>query len=75
MKETLDAIYENGLLRPLRKLDAVEEGQRLRLTLEIAEEDEGKRHRLSDLAGCLSTSARFSQDPVEAQRKLRDEWS
>ena len=82
MKETLDAIYENGVLRPLGKLD-VAEGQRLRIILETMKDEddrsikdkEKKRHRFSDLAGCLSTSARFSRDPVDVHRELRNEWS
>ena len=36
MKETIEAIYENGLLRPLRKLRALE-GQRIRLIVESLE--------------------------------------
>jgi predicted DNA-binding antitoxin AbrB/MazE fold protein len=39
MKETIEAIYENGLLRPLRKLRILE-GQRIRLTVESLETGE-----------------------------------
>ena len=82
MKETLDAIYENGVIRPLSKLDATE-GQRLRIILETTKDEddrsikgkEKKRYSFSDLAGCLSASARFSRDPVKVQRMLRDEWA
>ena len=33
MKETVDAVYENGVLRPLRKL-SMHEGQRIRIIVE-----------------------------------------
>lgn len=81
MKETIEAIYENGVLRPLRKLDVLE-GQRIRVTVETSDEErvetDGSVHScsdLSDLAGCLISSPRFSADPVAVQREVRDEWS
>ncbi|MCK9462261.1 MAG: antitoxin family protein [Proteobacteria bacterium] len=39
MRETIDAIYENGVLRPLHKL-SMTEGQRIRIVLERASKDE-----------------------------------
>ena len=81
MRETIDAIYENGVLRPLHKLSMLE-GQRIRIVVEndtTADQagvaDEEDRYDLSELAGCLSSSPRFSADPVAAQKELRDEWS
>jgi predicted DNA-binding antitoxin AbrB/MazE fold protein len=35
MKETIDVIFENGLLRPLRKLSFVE-GRKIRITLDAS---------------------------------------
>lgn len=81
MKVTIDAIYENGVLRPLRKLRAAE-GQRLRLTVEPTGDEpadevtvDARRYDLKGLAGCLSSHPRFATDPVGVQRELRDEWS
>ena len=77
MKETIDAVYENGLLRPLKKLSMID-GQRIRLVLERDDSDaETGRERspLSAFAGCLKSSPRFSTDPLEAQKRLRDEWN
>jgi predicted DNA-binding antitoxin AbrB/MazE fold protein len=77
MKETIDAIYENGVLRPLRKL-AMHEGQRVRLSMESKSDGEASAkavYDFSELAGCLRSSPRFSADPVVAQKELRDEWS
>jgi predicted DNA-binding antitoxin AbrB/MazE fold protein len=34
MVKTIDAVYENGVLRPLEKLD-LKESQRLKLTFEV----------------------------------------
>ena len=39
MKETIDAIYENGVLRPLRKLHILD-GKRIRVTVETENEDD-----------------------------------
>ena len=82
MKETLDAIYENGVLRPLSKL-SFPNGRRLRITLETESDDTGDATAdlentsldVAHLAGSLKDSPRFSSDPVTIQRKLRDEWS
>ena len=76
MKETIEAIYENGLLRPLRKL-RIHEGQRILLTVEkdekqpavVCEAGKTKRYDFSDLIGKLS----WQGDPVAEQRALRDE--
>jgi predicted DNA-binding antitoxin AbrB/MazE fold protein len=78
MKQTMDAIYENGLLRPLRKIEATE-GQRIRVTVETADDgpagtdgsDGQKHHDFSDLAGKL----KWEGDSLDVQRKLRDEWA
>jgi predicted DNA-binding antitoxin AbrB/MazE fold protein len=81
MKETVEAVYENGLLRPLRRLQMLE-GQRIRVTLEdggnhddASPKGSKGRYDFSDLAGCLSSSPRFSADPVATQKELRNEWS
>ena len=39
MKDTLYAIFENGLFRPLKKL-SIPEGRKIRLTVETQREDE-----------------------------------
>jgi predicted DNA-binding antitoxin AbrB/MazE fold protein len=77
MKQTTEAIYENGLLRPLRKIE-VAEGQMVRVTVETADDEPAgadggggqERYDFSDLAGRL----KWEGDPLETQRKLRDEW-
>ena len=70
MKETFEAVYERGVLRPLRPLGA-REGQRLRVSIEP---EPGEVDRipcdLTDLVGRLT----WRGDPVDEQRKLRDEW-
>ncbi len=81
MKETLDAIYENGVLKPLREL-SLRDGRKLRITLEsqpeddIAppSEDEKTNGDVTHLAGSLKGSPRFKLDPLEIQKSLRDEW-
>jgi predicted DNA-binding antitoxin AbrB/MazE fold protein len=82
MKETVDAIYENGVLRPLKRL-SLQNGRKLRITFEspadeAAVEDNDGEDAVLDivrLAGSLSGSPRFSDDPLTLQKKMRDEWS
>ena len=77
MKESFEAIYENGVLRPLSKL-SVPEGQKIRLTLEAEKSrtspspgDGEARYDFSDLVGKLS----WRRDAVEEQRRIRNEWA
>lgn len=79
MKETLEAIYENGVLRLFKRL-ALPEGKRIVVTLESTpggprDRSENEEYDFSGLAGSLKKSPRFGGDPVETQKKLRDEWS
>jgi hypothetical protein len=76
MKETFDAIYENGVLRPLRNLPA-REGQRVRVSLEddlqAASGGDGPSrgsYDFSDLIGRLV----WRGDPLAEQKRIRDEW-
>ena len=81
MKETIDAIYENGLIRPLRKL-SISEGRKIRVTLDTPDEGqaaepvegEPSKLNLENLVGSLKDSPRFGADPVTLQKTLRDEW-
>lgn len=78
MKETIEAIYENGVLRLLKKL-SVPEGRRIRITLESLTEDGANdsppsgeaRYDFSDLMGRLS----WKGNALKEQRRLRNDWS
>jgi predicted DNA-binding antitoxin AbrB/MazE fold protein len=79
MKETLDAIYENGVLIPMKKL-SLPDGRKLRITLETNEDDEkaagnAEDADLSHLAGSLKGSPLFEDNPLAIQKRLRDEWT
>jgi len=61
MTKTIDAIYENGVLRPVEPLQSFAEGRRLRVTIDDQETEAapgdslpGDRHSIFDLAGTLS---------------------
>jgi predicted DNA-binding antitoxin AbrB/MazE fold protein len=72
MRQVIEAIFENGLLKPLRKLH-LPEGRHVNVILETDEDsaaDAGGSYNFSDLAGKLS----WNGDAVEAQRRIRDEW-
>ncbi|MFO8071807.1 MAG: antitoxin family protein [Polyangia bacterium] len=68
MKETFDAIYENGVLRPLRRL-SMSEGRRIRLVIEQDEPDESAEPEGIDSAwlGAVSRNPAFAflSDPEE----------
>ena len=75
MKETIDAIYENGVLRPLRKL-AMHEGQRIRIIVErgakdgSSDADEAEREWLRAIA--RNPAFAFLNDPEEDVYTLED---
>ena len=73
MRETIDAIYENGVLRPLGKL-SMHEGQRVRLLLESKPSEDHSAdtsYDFSDLVGRLT----WKGDALAEQKRMRDEWS
>ena len=73
MRDTIEAIYENGVLRPLSKL-SMHEGQRVRLLLE-SKPSKGlsadTSYDFSDLVGRLI----WKGDALAEQKRMRDEWS
>ncbi len=75
MKETIDAIYEGGVLKLQKKL-SIPEGRRIRVTLESPKDEDSHaahsaRYDFSDLVGKLS----WRGDALKEQRRIRDEWS
>ncbi|MCC7126492.1 MAG: antitoxin family protein [Acidobacteria bacterium] len=52
MSETLRAVFENGVFRPLRRPRGLAEHRQVTLTVEVAEE----ASPLSDVAGTLSAA-------------------
>ena len=72
MRQTIEAIYENGLLKPLRKLH-IPEGRQVTVTLETEDDavsTASRNYDFADLTGKLS----WKGDAVQAQRRIRDEW-
>jgi len=62
MDEVFDAVYENGVLKPLKKLN-LREGEKVRIRVERKVSDETfgvLKGKLEDIDRCL--------------RKLEDEW-
>jgi len=84
MKPPIEAVYKNGALRPVRAID-LPEGGRYLVTIEPFDEarapqGEGENARevgdaILRLAGCLKGSKMCSVEPLDLQRRLRDEWS
>lgn len=70
-------IDAEGVIHPLQALPQTAERRAL-LTLVIPEQAtpaQGKPTDWHRFVGRLSDSPNFNADPVEIQRKLRDEWS
>jgi predicted DNA-binding antitoxin AbrB/MazE fold protein len=84
MRSEIEAIYENGTLRPIRAIP-LRNGARVLVTIETVDECGTKRIPGEEVAreegdllrffGSLKGSALCTADPVETQRRLRDEWS
>ena len=51
MTMTLDAIFENGILRPVEPIEGIREHSRVRISLES---DSGSEHPLGAVIGTLS---------------------
>jgi predicted DNA-binding antitoxin AbrB/MazE fold protein len=74
MTRTIEAFYENGVLRPLEPLEGVAEHSRLFITLELGDT---RRHPLADLIGTLpDEDAREMMQAIdeEFERIDADEW-
>jgi len=75
MRETIDAIYENGVLRPLHKLHILD-GKRIRVTVEAEYEekqtsDPGAKPPFSVVRRALSRCSGSMADDVAAEREDR----
>lgn len=66
MTRRIEALYENGILRPLEPIEGVAEHSRLTITLEM----EGVRpHPFADLVGTLP-----DEDAREMMQVIEDEF-
>ena len=66
MTRTVQALYENGVLRPLEPLEGVAEHSRVQVTVEL---EERWRHPLADCVGTLP-----DDDAQEMLRIIEDEF-
>lgn len=74
MTQTIEAIYENGLLRPLQQIEGIAEHTRVKLRLEAANE---QSHPLADCFGVLSDEDAAEMSRIiesEFERVNPDEW-
>ena len=65
MQKTIDAIYENGILRPLKPLDWLPEHRRVKVTVTTNE----KPHPLDHVIGSLS-----DEDARELEQIIEEEF-
>lgn len=65
MTRTLEALYEDGVLKPLEPLEGLEDLSRVRLVLELNDES----HPLASCVGILP-----DEDAEEMQRIIEDEF-
>jgi len=66
MLRTIEAIYEQGVLRPLEPLEGLEEHCRVKVTVEVTEP---APHPLAECIGILP-----DEDAEEMQRIIGDEF-
>lgn len=66
MIKTVEAVYENGVLRPLEPLEGVGEHCRVKVTVETVEPP---RHPLADCIGILPT-----EDAEQMQHIIESEF-
>ena len=66
MVQTIEAIYNNGILHPVQPLKGIPEHARVKVTVEIAERP---RHPLADCVGILP-----DEDAEEMLHIIQDEF-
>jgi predicted DNA-binding antitoxin AbrB/MazE fold protein len=66
MAETVDAIYEDGVLRPIQPLHGIDEHSRVRVTVEPA------RAPAHPLAGCIGILP--DEDADDMRRGIENEF-
>lgn len=67
MVQTVQAIYENGVLHPLQPIEGLAEHCRVKVTVEV---EDGSAHPLSDCVGILP-----DEDAKEMLNIIRDEFN
>lgn len=74
--KTIEAIYEDGVFKPLKPLKGLAEHERVRLTIEPADEDEGYTAQVEAfLAECdrVAEAIKGEFDSAQELRQLREE--
>jgi predicted DNA-binding antitoxin AbrB/MazE fold protein len=66
MAQTVEAIYEGGILRPVRPLEGIAEHSRVKITVEVTQK---ATHPLADCLGILP-----DEDAEEMRRIIEDEF-
>ncbi|GBC76302.1 hypothetical protein HRbin07_00501 [bacterium HR07] len=66
MSQTIEAIYEDGVLRPLKPLKNLREHSRVKITIEA---EATVRHPLAECIGILS-----DEDAAEMRRIIEEEF-
>jgi predicted DNA-binding antitoxin AbrB/MazE fold protein len=64
--QTIEAIYENGVLRPLQALPGLPENSKVKITIEC---EQATQHPLLEFAGILS-----DEEAADLQRTIADEF-
>lgn len=76
ISKTIEAIYEDGIFKPLKPVQGLSEHERVRLTIEPADEDEGYTAQVEAfLAECdqVAEAIRGEFDSAQELRQLREE--
>lgn len=74
--ELVKAMPEEEVSKVLTFVESLQQKTKGRLEQSTMPKDTTQSGRfLSDYAGLLKDSPNFNEDPVELQRRIRDEWS
>lgn len=72
--ELVRALPEEQASEVLDFVEFLKQKAQLQPGQEISGHDSSAKRLLSEYAGVLKDSPNFNEDPIEFQRKMRDEW-
>ena len=67
VEQTVEAIYEDGLLKPIKPLEGIREHSRVQVT--VREEGLAAKHPLADVMGIMP-----DEDAEEMRRIIKEEF-
>jgi predicted DNA-binding antitoxin AbrB/MazE fold protein len=73
MTKRIEAVYSNGVLRPVEDL-GLTEGQRVRLTVELVDEPVDRAAAIANLRAAVTDMQFRSSGPLPTRDELHERW-